>query len=50
MDYILADEKIIFLYKLKDGRSEQSFGINVAKVVKIPPPIIEMARERSIMM
>jgi len=45
MDYILADEKIIFLYKLKDGRSEQSFGINVAKVVKIPPPIIEMARE-----
>jgi DNA mismatch repair ATPase MutS len=50
MDYILADEKIIFLYKLKEGRSQQSFGINVAQVVKIPMTVIERARERSVMM
>lgn len=40
MDYIVADEKIIFLYKLKEGRAEQSFALNVAKVVKIPEPIL----------
>lgn len=50
MDYILAEEKIIFLYKLKEGRSEQSFGINVAQVVKIPKTVIERAKEKSLMM
>jgi DNA mismatch repair protein MSH6 len=50
MDYLLADDKVVFLYKLKDGRSQQSFGINVARVVKIPAAIIAMAHERSAMM
>jgi DNA mismatch repair ATPase MutS len=43
MDYLLADDRIIFLYKLKDGRSEQSFGLNVARIVRIPLKIIEIA-------
>ena len=44
MDYMVSNEKIIFLYKLKDGRSEQSFGLNVAKVVKIPEEILDLAK------
>ena len=48
MDYLLAqDRRIVFLYKLKDGRAEQSFGLNVAKVVKLPESIIEMAGQRT---
>ena len=29
------DEKIVFTYELKPGKVEQSFGINVARVVGI---------------
>jgi DNA mismatch repair ATPase MutS len=50
MDYILADERIVFLYKLKDGRAEQSFGLNVAQVVRISAPIIQLAYKRVKMM
>ena len=44
MDYMVANEKIVFLYKLKDGRAEQSFGLNVARVVKIPDRILNIAK------
>jgi DNA mismatch repair ATPase MutS len=50
MDYLLADDRIVFLYKLKDGRAEQSFGLNVAKVVKIPDSIITKAGKRAKLM
>ena len=50
MDYLLADDQIVFLYKLKDGRAEQSFGFNVAKVVGIPQSIIERAGARARLM
>ena len=40
----MANEKIVFLYKLKDGRAEQSFGLNVARVVKIPDRILSIAK------
>jgi DNA mismatch repair ATPase MutS len=50
MDYLLADDRIVFLYKLKDGRAEQSFGLNVAKVVKIPDSIITKAGKRARLM
>jgi len=36
-------EKVLFLYKLKDGECSNSFGINVAKVVGIKKQIIEVA-------
>ena len=47
MDYMVANEKVIFLYKLKGGRSEQSFGLNVAKMVKIPQKILDLAQIHS---
>jgi DNA mismatch repair protein MSH6 len=47
MDYIVAEDKIIFLYKLKEGRTEQSFALNVAKVVKIPQAILDNAEIQS---
>ena len=47
MDYLVADQRIIFLYKLKQGRAQQSFGLNVAKVVKIPLPILDLAARRA---
>lgn len=47
MDFLVADDRIVFLYKLKDGRAEQSFGLNVAKMVKIPNTIIALASARS---
>lgn len=50
MDYLLADDRIVFLYKLKDGRAEQSFGLNVAKVVRIPQTIINLAEKRAKLM
>jgi len=50
MDYLVSPERIIFLYKLKDGRAEQSFGINVAKVVKIKQSILDLAEKRAAMM
>ena len=50
MDYLLADDRIVFLYKLKDGRAEQSFGLNVAKVVRIPDSIINKAGKRAKLM
>lgn len=44
MDYLIKDNQVIFLYKLRAGSSGQSFGINVAKTVKLPSSIIEVAR------
>jgi DNA mismatch repair ATPase MutS len=43
MDCILANDKVVFLYKLKEGKAEQSFGLNVAKMVKLPQGIINIA-------
>ena len=46
MDYLLADDQIVFLYRLKDGRAVKSFSLNVTKVVCIPQSIIERAGAR----
>jgi len=43
MDSIIANDKVVFLYKLKEGRAEQSFGLNVAKMVKLPQGILTLA-------
>ena len=43
MDCILANDKVVFLYKLKDGKAEQSFGLNVAKMVNLPIEIQTVA-------
>lgn len=38
-----ASNKVLFLYKLKSGSSEHSFGIHVAQMAGLPSPIIERA-------
>ncbi|CAD8137335.1 unnamed protein product [Paramecium octaurelia] len=41
----IQDGKVIFLYRLKEGACEASFGINVAKVVGIDNSIITRAED-----
>ena len=40
-----VDGKIIFLRKLAQGGSNHSFGINVAQLAGMPPPILRRAKE-----
>ena len=37
-------DHIVFLYKIKEGRSQRSYGINVAKLAKLPNEVIERAK------
>ncbi len=37
-------DHIVFLYKIKKGRSEKSYGINVAQLAKLPHEVIERAK------
>ncbi|MGI6607745.1 MAG: DNA mismatch repair protein MutS [Erysipelotrichaceae bacterium] len=39
------DEKITFLYKVKDGRADRSYGIHVASLAKLPESVIDRAKE-----
>ncbi len=39
------NDRIIFLYKLLDGKSDRSYGIHVAKLAGLPLEVIERARE-----
>ncbi len=38
-------EKITFLYKVKDGKADRSYGIHVASLAKLPESVIERAKE-----
>lgn len=40
-------EQVTFLYKLCDGSSPRSYGINVARLAKLPQQVIEMAMKQS---
>ncbi|OAF67694.1 hypothetical protein A3Q56_04582 [Intoshia linei] len=46
MNAITANDQFTLLYKLKEGVSSDSFGINVAKLVKFPDNVIEMANKK----
>lgn len=37
-------DHIVFLYKIKPGRSHRSYGINVAQLAKLPEQVIERAK------
>ena len=39
------DGEIIFLRKVVDGRADQSYGIQVARLAGLPPKVIERAKE-----
>jgi DNA mismatch repair protein MSH6 len=42
-----AQEKVVFLYKLKPGACPASFGINVARVTGIPNSVLEKAKQKA---
>lgn len=37
-------DHIVFLYKIKNGKSHRSYGINVAKLAKLPDEVVERAK------
>jgi DNA mismatch repair protein MutS len=38
-------DDIVFLHKIIDGRSDRSYGIQVARLAGLPPPVVERATE-----
>lgn len=40
----IEGDHIVFLYKIKPGRSHRSYGINVAQLAKLPEHVIERAK------
>ena len=45
LDALLQNENLIFLYKVKRGPCDQSYGIEVAKLAGIPKSVIHHARD-----
>ena len=41
------NEKVIFLYKLREGKCSKSFGLNVAKIVGIPENVLQTAKHKA---
>ncbi|VUZ98279.1 DNA mismatch repair protein MSH2, putative [Plasmodium vivax] len=39
-------KKICFLYEIKDGASNKSYGVNVAEIAKLPKDVIQRAYEK----
>ncbi|MBA3442809.1 MAG: DNA mismatch repair protein MutS, partial [Pyrinomonadaceae bacterium] len=39
------DDAVIFLYRLERGRASKSYGIEVARLAGLPPPVIARARD-----
>lgn len=37
-------DHIVFLYKIKNGKSHRSYGINVAQLAKLPQQVIERSK------
>ncbi len=42
-----SEEEVTFLYKLCDGSSPKSYGINVARLAGMPATLIELALQQS---
>lgn len=38
-------EQVTFLYKVKEGSADRSYGINVARLANLPDPVIDRAKE-----
>jgi DNA mismatch repair protein MSH6 len=41
------EQKVTFLYRLAEGPSPKSYGINVARLAHLPREVIQMAKEQS---
>ena len=42
-----SEQRVTFLYRLADGPSPKSYGLNVARLAHLPKEVIELAREKS---
>lgn len=42
-----ADEDITFLYEVAEGVAHRSYGLNVARLARIPRKVLEVAAKRS---
>ena len=40
----IEDDHIVFLYKIKPGKSHRSYGINVAQLAKLPEEVIQRSQ------
>ena len=40
------DDKIAFMYRLKDGAANQSYGVQVARLAGVPSYVVNAAREK----
>jgi DNA mismatch repair protein MutS len=40
------DDNVIFLYTVKDGPANQSYGLQVAQLAGVPKPVIQRAKEK----
>eukprot|EP00011_Vannellida_sp_DIVA3-517-6-12_P011488 CAMPEP_0114632650 /NCGR_PEP_ID=MMETSP0168-20121206/15044_1 /TAXON_ID=95228 ORGANISM="Vannella sp., Strain DIVA3 517/6/12" /NCGR_SAMPLE_ID=MMETSP0168 /ASSEMBLY_ACC=CAM_ASM_000044 /LENGTH=347 /DNA_ID=CAMNT_0001844267 /DNA_START=58 /DNA_END=1098 /DNA_ORIENTATION=- len=41
----LADGKVVFLHRVQPGVAEKSYGVHVARLAGIPPPVVARAEE-----
>ena len=39
------DDEVTFLYKIKEGRADRSYGINVARLAKLPDSVLTRAKQ-----
>ena len=39
------DDEVTFLYKVKEGRADRSYGINVARLAKLPDSVLTRAKQ-----
>ncbi|MDL2276864.1 DNA mismatch repair protein MutS [Breznakia sp. OttesenSCG-928-G09] len=40
-----VDDEVIFLYKIKEGRADKSYGVNVARLAKLPSAVLDRAQQ-----
>ncbi len=46
-EYAAADENITFLYQVADGVAHRSYGLNVARLARIPRRVLDVAAHKS---
>jgi DNA mismatch repair ATPase MutS len=42
----ISENEVIMLYKVEEGSTEKSFGLNVAKLAKFPDEVINIAKRK----
>jgi DNA mismatch repair protein MutS len=46
LDAVEQDERVVFLYHVRDGAADQSYGIHVAALAGVPPAVLDTARTK----